>query len=99
MPCGWAFILDRRSFRCESSWTDRLPEQVSIVAASMLSDDMRSDQVFDLIELAAGIVMRPHLLIALFIAAALTVGAALGFLLEQASQPSEQSEELPDAAR
>jgi hypothetical protein len=40
--------------------------------------------------------MRPHLLIALFIAAALTVGAALGFLLEQATQSSEQSEELPE---
>jgi len=46
--------------------------------------------------LRSRLLMRPHLLIALFIAAALTVGAALGFLLEQATQPSEQSEELPE---
>ena len=63
---------------------------------------MRSDQIFELIGLAFGAVvlaglprlhafllMRNRLLLALLAAIALTVGAALGFLAEQATQPSE----------
>jgi hypothetical protein len=41
--------------------------------------------------------MRARLLIALFAALALRVGAALGFLLEQASQPTEPiKQQMPD---
>jgi hypothetical protein len=64
---------------------------------------MRSDDAFDLIGLLFGVStrgaglprlrapleMRIRLLMGLIVAVALTVGAALGFLVEQATQPSD----------
>ena len=40
--------------------------------------------------------MRARLLMAILIAMALTVGAALGFFFEQADQPTESMQQLPE---